>query len=526
MAGIPLPALAIHGPNPNETENAFSDVIKLRLAQQAQAAQQQNDAQRNSILQQDANTQAQAQQFKLQQLRLAQQNAALQNQAWQNATKNGAFDEDEFTKSLTGNGYTGDIVTASKDAQAVYAAKQAAEAAQGKQGQAYVDHAMSLMQSAAKITDPALATRTFLSGLQTMGDKKDLAYFSSLSQQQLYSVIQSQGQPNAMNEQQLAMLANEKGPDGQPTPQAQQAQAALAQLQNQKIFSKSPMSGTINGKQAYAYATPNGFVSSDASHTPISNFVPAPNYGQFLMTFSNPNSPTTQSAAKMIADYQMAPPSGYALARPEGQALMAAVKQINPDYNANGFGLAHELISGKDGRNIGNLNTAIKHMNALDQVANALGNQNIQARNRVVNWAATQLGGAPPVSFDALKSAVASEIASALKGNATDQEIANAEGFINRANSPAQMHSALKDTMKIMAQKLGTYQERIDGATAGRAGMVPVLMPQSKAVLSQWGVSTADTGLKQAPGPGPDKGATRQYLGATYKFDGTEWVKQ
>lgn len=487
MAGIPLPALAIHGPDPNQMANAFAQAIRLRQAAQAQQQNAANDAQRNDILQQDATTQAQAQQFKLQQAQLAQKNAAIANGAWQAATQGGKFDLDAFSKNLSYNGYQGDVISTAKDALAVYSAKQTAEDNAQKSQQDKESAIKSVQQQAAAITDPALADKVFMYGISKLGDAKDQQFFGSLSPQQRQGIIKSQAQIPSMNEQELAYRAAQ----GDKT-----AQAAQDEINSQKVSTKNPMAGTVNGQQAYAYPTPNGFISADGKNTPLPGFRPAPNYGQFLMAFSNPNAPTTQAAAKMIADYQMQPPSGYALSRPEGQALMAAVQQLNPNYNANGYNLAHQLISGKDGTNIGNLNTAIKHMNALDQVSAALGNQNLQVRNSVINWAATQLGGAPPVSFDALKSAVASEIASALKGNATDQEIKNAEGFINKANSPAQMHDALKNTMEIMAQKLGTYQERLDGATTGRAGMVPVLLPQSQQVLSNWGVSTQGTGLK------------------------------
>lgn len=54
MAGIPLPALAVHTQTPNEAENAFANLMRLRQLGIAQKLQAQNDAQRNTAYQQEA----------------------------------------------------------------------------------------------------------------------------------------------------------------------------------------------------------------------------------------------------------------------------------------------------------------------------------------------------------------------------------------------------------------------------------------------------------------------------------------
>src|SRR5690242_3169819 len=180
MAGIPLPALAIHGPDPNQTANAFAQAIRLRQAGIAQEQNAANDAQRNDIFQQDADTQAQAQQLKLQQYQSAQRNAAVANAAWQASTQGGKFDQDKFSKFLSDNQYSGDVVGAVKDAQAAYTAKQTAEDNAQKSLQDKQAAIKSIAQQAANISDPALADKVFTYGISKLGDAKDQQFFGGM----------------------------------------------------------------------------------------------------------------------------------------------------------------------------------------------------------------------------------------------------------------------------------------------------------------------------------------------------------
>jgi hypothetical protein len=276
MGTIPLPALSARGPNPNEMANAFGQAIRLRQMGLAQQQNAQNDQQRNAIAQQEANQQAQAQQFRAQQYQQAMKDQQLQNQAWQASTQGGKFDSDAFSKHLTDNGFQGDVIGASKDAQAVYAAKQTAEENAGKQGQAYVKGAFELMGQAGKITNRDTANNTFLNGLRTMGDQKDLAYFSAKAQSDpdgLYATLKSQVKPQAnTNEASLSLDAQETDSDGQPTANAVKAQKALASIHRESSIRPTP--GTVNGKPAWAISGPNGWQSYDASRTPLPNFLP------------------------------------------------------------------------------------------------------------------------------------------------------------------------------------------------------------------------------------------------------------
>ena len=104
--------------------------------------------------------------------------------------------------------------------------------------------------------------------------------------------------------------------------------------------------------------------------------------------------------------------------------LMAAVNQYDPTYNATRGKARAAFTSGKQGQNVQALNTATVHLDQLaTDASDALKNGSFRPGNAAYNSLSAAFGQNAVTNFDALKTAVAGEMATALKGNATDQEI-------------------------------------------------------------------------------------------------------
>lgn len=140
--------------------------------------------------------------------------------------------------------------------------------------------------------------------------------------------------------------------------------------------------------------------------------------------------------------------------------LMQAVNQYDPSYTAQRGRLRNAFTTGPDGRNIGALNTAVDHLDQLHEAAKAMRNGTWQPGNRLYNYIAEKFGSAAPTNYAYVMNALAGETASALKGNATDPEIAHVMATLKADMSPEQAAGAAIAGLHVMGAKLNTYDER------------------------------------------------------------------
>lgn len=169
------------------------------------------------------------------------------------------------------------------------------------------------------------------------------------------------------------------------------------------------------------------------------------------------------------------------------QAVMQAVTQADPDWSEQRAAVRKAFTTGKEGTTIGNLNTAPVHLAQLDAAADALKNGQIQPGNQLYNYLSTTFGAAAPTNFDGVRNAAAGEIASALKGTATDIEIESIKKTINKAQSPEQLQGIIKEYMGVLATKLNTYDERFHAENTGDTKWSPI-KPTAKAIFDAYGV--------------------------------------
>lgn len=212
---------------------------------------------------------------------------------------------------------------------------------------------------------------------------------------------------------------------------------------------------------------------------------------QAMLAGIGPNgqvSDNVESMAQAIASGKMAPPSGYAAARPISQTIMNRVLQINPQFDAADWEAkkkaSRDFATGKQGQTAQSLNVAVDHLHTLEGLVTALNNNDIPAVNTIANFYSKQTGSPAVTNFDAVKKIVADEVTKAVQGSGggvSDREEA-AKPFMN-ANSPAQLNQAITQYKKLMAGQLKGLELTYKRTTKNNDFRDSFLEPNTRSVL-------------------------------------------
>ena len=186
-------------------------------------------------------------------------------------------------------------------------------------------------------------------------------------------------------------------------------------------------------------------------------------------------------------------------------ALMDAVNQYDPTFTIQRAKMRASFTSGKQGQQIGALNTAGVHLDQLGGLAKALENGSLVPGNQLWNWGKTMLGGADPSNFEALKEAVAGEMVRGLTGNVTIPEIENINKTIHAASSPAQLAGVIHTNLKTLGGKLKILGEQYEQQIPNDPVFNPIL-PSMRDVMDRHGVSDTAVPMRQGPGRGGSGG--------------------
>ncbi len=156
------------------------------------------------------------------------------------------------------------------------------------------------------------------------------------------------------------------------------------------------------------------------------------------------------------------------------QQTLRALLQYDPTWTEQRAQMRKAITTGPDSRNILNLNTAPEHLAQLSDAADALANGNFTPGNATWNALKSAMGAAAPNNFNEVKAAVASEMASALKGNATDKEIEKQELALKSAGSPDQLRGVIREAMLLVGTKLKKWNEKYHQNNPGDPEWSPV----------------------------------------------------
>lgn len=158
----------------------------------------------------------------------------------------------------------------------------------------------------------------------------------------------------------------------------------------------------------------------------------------------------------------------------------------SPEYGAK-RALEKAFVSGPTSINIRSLNTVAKHMSTLSDAIDALNTGDIKRANQLTLAYGSETGFGAIGSFDAAKSAVANELATALKSSSgsaagTDiglqQELEN----LNKISSPKILKAALKTYAEIIEARLVQTNESY---RVGAGKDFPVLRGEAKQALEK-----------------------------------------
>jgi hypothetical protein len=198
-----------------------------------------------------------------------------------------------------------------------------------------------------------------------------------------------------------------------------------------------------------------------------------------------------ENVASMIASGRMAPLGAMAMRTPFGQAVMSLVAENNPSYRAQDFGTSSkaekDFATGKQGNAVRSFNVGLSHLDTLGSLADAMGNKDMQAVNRIGNYFATQTGAEAPVKFEAAKKVVTDEIVKAIVGaGGTGHDREEAAKTVSAASSPAQLRGVINTYKELMVGQLGGLDQQYRTST-GRDDFHKLLSPQAQTLYGKHG---------------------------------------
>lgn len=290
-------------------------------------------------------------------------------------------------------------------------------------------------------------------------------------------------------EPELALIMNDAS---KPQSERDAAKAAIATLTQQKIAARPVTNNTFVPGFAGSQSPQAQQLSGEA----------------FLATLP----PGTSGQVRAIVEGRVPIPSANSRSQAAIQLRQLAF-QTDPTLNDQRAQVRKGFTTGADGRNVGNLNTAVVHLDALGDLAKAMDNGPVQPGNEILNRVSTMFGGSAPTNYEGLRQAVAGEMDAALHGTSTIPGRDAIAATMPAKAAPGQMAGIIDTNLRTLGQKLNTYQQRYQQQIPADTNWSPVL-PGAQAVFAKHGVS-APGGQSPNPSGGgkvADAGVITKYL--------------
>jgi len=166
--------------------------------------------------------------------------------------------------------------------------------------------------------------------------------------------------------------------------------------------------------------------------------------------------------------------------------------------------------TGTQGKMVNSFNTAIDHLETINDLVAALQNNDTKRINSVSNAIASEFGVAAPANFEAAKQLVSSEIVKAINssgGALADRQ--EAESALSLANSPEQLKGVVDTFQKLLGGQLKSLELQYTNMT-GKKDFSAKLTDKAKIALGRVGGDVKNTTtLPAADNAGqPNSGAT------------------
>jgi len=156
--------------------------------------------------------------------------------------------------------------------------------------------------------------------------------------------------------------------------------------------------------------------------------------------------------------------------------IVAELLKKYPDYDETAIGTRQAankaFTTGKEGAAMRSIGTAVKHLDMVDGMVDALGNGNLQILNKIGNAYQTQTGNPAPTNFDSAKEIVGQEVVKAIvAGGGGVGERAEAAKALENAKSPAQLRGVIQTYKTIMGAQHESLLQQRDAAGLPRSSL-------------------------------------------------------
>jgi hypothetical protein len=200
-----------------------------------------------------------------------------------------------------------------------------------------------------------------------------------------------------------------------------------------------------------------------------------------------------RTTVKKIASYDEDPTRVASMRGGNREQLMAWVNQVNPAYDQSSFAIRNPtrkaFTTGTQGQQVTAINTAVEHLDLLQQAADALKNGSFVPGNALYNTVRRTFGSAAPSNYATIKEMVDHEVgAVASKGVPTVNDVASQGKLGSASSSPEAIKGYIDTLIPLMGSKLNALHYQYQQAMGADDPWKP-LTPQTEAILQRRGVS-------------------------------------
>ena len=211
------------------------------------------------------------------------------------------------------------------------------------------------------------------------------------------------------------------------------------------------------------------------------------------------------------------------------QDLAALASAYDPTYSASNQPIVaqtnKEYTAGLTGRNVVALNTAMRHISQMNDLAYALNNGNIQAANYVKNLVKEWTGSSVPTNVSALAPMVSSEVAKMLSGAGvqSQEQIENVQKMFNTAKSYQQLADGIKEALKLTAGRATELRSGYERGL-GNVKSYRVVSPENVKMFEKFGIPY-DEGVPEEQGARPQQGGQQPQTLSNDDIEAIKWAR-
>ena len=195
------------------------------------------------------------------------------------------------------------------------------------------------------------------------------------------------------------------------------------------------------------------------------------------------------SNAKAISEYQAPPLTGSGMGG-QNAITMAEVYRLNPNYDPTKFKAMqktrNDFATGPQGKTVTAMNTAVAHLDTLNDAGEALKNNQVPVLNQITREFAKSYGLPEYTNFEGIKHVVGTEVAKAVAGSGqsalSDRQAIEKE--FDSASSPLQLKGIIKKYQELMGGQLKSQKQNWVSSGLKPEEFDNKLLPRTKKVIN------------------------------------------